>query len=1428
MTYELHELIRFRADKLFNGAVSIDWFGEDPKRARLAAEAFVFHGPRYHGVSQEDVGIEHGHRLLDTASFALSIVRRSYGIEDQPFTLAIAGYGTGKSHLGLALACLLSEPEGEVAQNVLASIQAADSAVGAEVRAILQEARKPCLVVALNGMKSFDLTTELTRQVIRQLKSRHLDTRALDELRPRFSQAATLVRMANEEIKAEVVAICNTNDTEEVIAALARQDELIYNLVHGVFAAKGMALTALRGESVRDIVDTSIDEYCGTDKPFQSLVILFDEFGRYTEFATMRSQIAGSGVLQDLFEGIQASNNAASFSGFIQFELNAYVQRIAAEYKNEILRYVTRYQTANRVYLSINLETLIANLLEKAEPGKLEYWFARPETKRESEMILHDIGGWFPQSRNHRLWTDVSDFHSIIRIGCWPLSPYSTWFLFHLAAAGKHLQERSALAILGQALDRLRDSPIPDGGGWSIAPVDFWSDDLQQELIGSEESGQQGAITLAYSSVEAKHGSSLSSDLLRILRAVVLASKLGLHAGDRNDAVKALSRLSGLANGKTASALELLEEEYNVVEWEEAFKQFDILGDAIPRTQFLSFVRRRAASSYDNRAKATLFASRAAAWCDLLGNLECDFAEDNRITTREWRFQAVTSSLETFAMHVKLASDRWEQALQVDEPRGTVIYCYVEPDRDPSLVANDVSRILRTASKEKRVRALPILTVLICDEDGTIGDVLAELAVLDEESLTEDDKVKFGNLIPAHKQKQLQVLRSQVDTLIKQRKYVTSFKEPLTCRRLDRAGTELFSRIYDNPLTFPFDGFSTARGNAADSCQELTRELLLGALDYDAVIGKPTKIKNRAVTVLKEKWGIFSKNGTVMTRPSYRVLRGITTKWDEMLASGERRLPLEKCLRDLCSPPFGANVASAGLVLGVFVAPRHEKLVVVRDEKQFAVSQWVQDGIFRGKFLDLSALNNIDLIMMGEESSEWETLLDEWEQAESYFGKVECLKRALTIKDRIPVPPALGYREVHMEDAAKNAAKTILEMEEKQNDALNKIESGHERKNVSLIAWGAATLCGLIKQMDEERPRWEDQEIQALQPHVTRAKQDILQLFPEWLRYQVPRGDAPDAVGDFKHKMLRLFAGSLKTLELNNLVHELENHVAKVIRNAETAAEARQLVRDVRSWLLAHRDVFRTARVAEVRGLLDVGKEYASKLQGMSRRIQLEELAEVRTNLSQFQTQLKEAVERTVKRAEHLWKIRLCTVEDLDGCLEEIESLVPAFEGCTNDLTDLHMMRQALRTYQEDYKQLADERLTWPQFDGLAHKLQDEAEQTIKEDDVPWLPSEVIQQFVEEIAKHRKEASSAWIDTIEADASGVSSFLAPDANRLHARACSPPAVLTEAHVKRLENVVAKVEARLDSLKIEWLLEKFKELSPLLRRKFIQMIELENS
>ena len=94
-----------------------------------------------------------------------------------------------------------------------------------------------------------------------------------------------------------------------------------------------------------------------------------------------------------------------------------------------------------------------------------------------------------------------------------------------------------------------------------------------------------------------------------------------------------------------------MQSEYNVVEWDESFNTYDIIGDAIPRTQFLSFIRKRVASIYDEDAKAKLFAGKGNEWCDLLGDMQCDFAEEHHIATREWRYQSVVTNLQLLETH---------------------------------------------------------------------------------------------------------------------------------------------------------------------------------------------------------------------------------------------------------------------------------------------------------------------------------------------------------------------------------------------------------------------------------------------------------------------------------------------------------------------------------------------------------------------------------------------------------------------------------------------------------------------------------------------------------------------------------------------------------------------------------------------------------
>ena len=135
----LKDVVRFREDLLFDGAVQLGWFEENRELAERAASHYVFHGPRYHGVTEQDFG-DSSHSLMDTASFTLSFLERVYGMGDEdPFTMAIAGYGAGKSHLAVTVACLLDNPHSSIAGAILDNLTMADEAIGEKGQGIWLE-----------------------------------------------------------------------------------------------------------------------------------------------------------------------------------------------------------------------------------------------------------------------------------------------------------------------------------------------------------------------------------------------------------------------------------------------------------------------------------------------------------------------------------------------------------------------------------------------------------------------------------------------------------------------------------------------------------------------------------------------------------------------------------------------------------------------------------------------------------------------------------------------------------------------------------------------------------------------------------------------------------------------------------------------------------------------------------------------------------------------------------------------------------------------------------------------------------------------------------------------------------------------------------------------------------------------------------------
>ena len=371
---KLKDVLVFRDDLYFEGAVQADWFYVS-KQLDTVASSFVFHGPSTHAVSKEEVG---GRGLMDTASFTLRIAEKLADPESgNPFTMPIAGYGTGKSHLAVTLSALFSGEEfnPSLHEKILENLTRADARIAERIRPLVRGRR---LVLTLNGMRDFNLHYELLRTAEKALRINQVPLDVLARLNRLKETAVNFLNRSYSLLQAQFnsaaekhdVAVRNGELLQFLVNNLDEQNSAAFQIVNDVYTDfNGHAIRLDEGVSASDVLDTLLQECCGLHGQFDGIIILFDEFGRYLEYVSSNPAAAGDSALQQIFEAVQNADGAIQFISFIQSDIKSYLQRV--DKASNISRYIDRYDAGEKIYLSSNLETIFANLLD--HPDKASF-----------------------------------------------------------------------------------------------------------------------------------------------------------------------------------------------------------------------------------------------------------------------------------------------------------------------------------------------------------------------------------------------------------------------------------------------------------------------------------------------------------------------------------------------------------------------------------------------------------------------------------------------------------------------------------------------------------------------------------------------------------------------------------------------------------------------------------------------------------------------------------------------------------------------------------------------------------------------------------------------------------------------------------------------------------------------------------------------
>ncbi len=1421
---KLADIVDFRRDLFFDGAVQISWFETDPEKRDLCASHFVFHGPTYHGVAESDIDKVEDFPLTDTASFASEIISRLDPNSDNnyPVALAIAGWGTGKSHLGLTLATLLARTDSSTSSNVLQNLTTVDNRAGQKVKLTIENWQYPSLLLPINGMDNFDLSAELTRQVLTQLKKHNLDTAPVEDLSPRFQIASSFTQRNYELRTAEFQSRFGAVTAATITENLNNHDETAYKKVNEIFElANGYPIRASGQESPRQLIQTLCEHYCGDNGPFQNVLVLFDEFGRYLEFAVEKPHIAGEAAIQQLFEGVQDHTDKCLLLCFIQYELKAYKSRVSHEKRDSLNRFIGRYDAARKYYLSTNLETLFANLITKKSSDFFAQYTTAPEIQIENRQIHRCIQKWFTSAQSHAVWYDVALFEKVVCQGCWPLHPLATWFLCKLASDGQELQQRSAITFIDEVYTRFKNTTLPkDGASFTIPAVELCLGTLLDDLASAEETGHRGALVHSYLAAVRRYQNDLSAEERVTLLAVLIAGKTGLKISGREEAHQALAMIAGSAHPQIEDAITELQNNYNVLEWNERFNRYEIIGDAVPRTEFLAFLRRKTQGIKTSQVEE-IFALNIKNWAELK-EVEPNFRTRHNISTTEWIFNVTATSYRYVQQSMLNAIKDWQDAIKTDQPRGQLLYCYIPPDVTVAEAEEYAAASLKKVLRKTRVSfPIPILIVLISDTEAKLKRALAEYWVLTS-NMAEEEEQKFSNFIRNQSSQLQSEIKLILEAQIKAQCYIIPEGYDLQHQRIQKMADQLFEYAYPKAISFPFDGFNTSKGNAAKDCKAITEELFKGTLDYETWIAtRNVKMKNRAVILLKAAWNALTSEGKVSPLPANSGVQEVIQALKKQFES-PAGLNLGAALETLIKPPIGCNIASAGLLMGVFIAPRINILVMTYQQQEISPAIWLGKA-FSGSYFNLPVLQETVIrVIPDDDQKAWEKHFLDWDSEKTWIGQIRAMLDANDLRRRIPIPGYLQDRWIRLSEAAEVAKDKLEEFISFKDAQDGHYENAVKFKNVNKLSYIGFLIHQRLEAMRNEMERWTNEQIQELEPRLDRVRQMLVHLFDEWLSFQTITKS--HQFGDFRHKMENQCGKNLKALNLMKQHQQLTEHVLKTITNIEKLEKISFIIDETSAFLNSHRATSDSS-ILELDNWIVRCKELRGSLLDAQRVHKVSDISTLLKKLEDFKTASQIVKKQHRKQVGDLLNLLIITPEDVRSIQAQVSNLTKIFQGQEIDLEDLHAMDMQLGQLDRDMRAWNDMSLSNRELTQMVEARIKQIEEASEHDEEPppWNTPTVYRAYLQYLLEDRHKRADEWMNSIgHYDVANTCKMSADDCQALLSRIRRLPAYLSDNHLQQLQAMQMHLNQRLDDLKVDGLLARFKQLSRQLQQKFLKL------
>lgn len=926
---QIRDILKFNKDKYFGGAVQANWFYDADKVSEIA-DSYVFHGPKYHGVRQQEWQ-NTSYKLNDTATYAMKLVKRAAETESNRFCMTIAGYGTGKSHLSVALASLLSGHDDELRQLVLKNISAADRQLVEEIRTNLHKN----LVIVLNGMRDFNLNSEVLATAKKALAQHNLSVDIFDELTTQYKQAVSFCTNTFETHKERYehylagTSLSGSVTPEAITEALGNADKAIFNAVNEVYKEfMGTYIYAESDVSAADVLTLLVKKYCIENPVFDRIYILFDEFGRYIEFTANNPRFAGDSSLQQIFEAVQNAEGRIVFDAFIQNDLNSYIRRVENAGAN-ISRYVGRYENSEKFYLSSNFETILANLIEKKDDNAFERIVTRNiddvYAQFHKNTFLNLCRWAAPEIEKRAVWVNQNMYFDVIAKGCYPIHPITVWFL---ANTSSWMQQRSTIAYTAEMFEAIQDNDV--SGKWLpyIYPVDIIGTSLFDEMLSSEEKGfvtSQNCLT--YQTIITKLNGKITDNAIKVLRAILICNILNFNFYNRNSALMCLRLCSGLTEEDTNSAISGLENDYCVITYDTEANRFDLNAEAHGKQEYTICIMKKMAllRGYDPIDELD---EELSAELRLNVPTSTAFSQENNISSPEWQYDQILTNISKInEMYCRSLIAKVNNATDGETYRGILVYLYCgkTSERDIPIVTKHI--------KNLELQKLPIVFCLLSDEEEKWTGLLKRRAAY--RKFTESEKEMFARFLGKESRAIIRTISSEFTRMAGERKILTAKGIETLTVRINQYCYDKFKKCYPNVIPFSFTEFEKkATPTAKKALMSLCRNMFTGTMcnkqSYQGI--DPTE-KRRIVTALHTQtpatsWQVFDANYSLCEPRNSKVKKLYQDIMEKFSADSQHTI--NQLFGNYRSAPYGLNYYSLFLFI-IYVLSLNIKKISIFD-----------------------------------------------------------------------------------------------------------------------------------------------------------------------------------------------------------------------------------------------------------------------------------------------------------------------------------------------------------------------------------------------------------------------------------------------------------------------------------------------------------------